>query len=305
MKRLFAVMAFTLALQALEPAREWRVMAGEIPAGPLSEGLLSGDPDALPDAIVTPGAGAVRGAWLVFPTTRYEHAILGDAIEAAGVRIELADGQRQTLRLPSDSVFEDRYPRLADLDGDGVDEIYLVRSYLDRGAALVVLKTTPEGLVIVAESDPIGLPHRWLNPVGVGDFDNDGDIELAAVVTPHIGGILTLYKRRGDRLVAVNRLGGFSNHRIGSRQLGQSAVVDVNGDGTPDLAVPAVGFHALRLITLENGNLQEIASYPHDSPIVSALEMTDLDGDGDLDLRYQLADGRRVEWLLPIPAAPN
>ncbi|WP_435684728.1 FG-GAP repeat domain-containing protein [Sedimenticola selenatireducens] len=257
------------------------------------------DPQALPDAVLAVGTGAVRSAWLVFPTTRYDHAILGDDIEASGVRVELASGQRQTFMLPNDSVFEDRYPRLADLDGDGVDEIVLVRSYLDRGAALVVLKTTPDGLEILAESDPIGLPHRWMNPVGTGDFDRDGITELAAVVTPHIGGILTIYKRQGDRLKPVHRMPGFSNHRIGSPILGQSAVVDLNGDGTPDLAVPATGFQELRLISLSNGALKEVRKLAHSSPIVTALETVDLDGDGDLDLRYGLADGRWVELLLP------
>jgi len=257
------------------------------------------DPQALPDAVVTVGTGAVRYAWLAFPTNRYDHAILGDGIEAAGVRVELATGQRLTFRLPDDSVFEDRYPRLVDLDGDGTDELILVRSYLDRGAALVILKVTSEGIKILTESDPIGLPHRWMNPVGSGDFDQDGNTELAVVVTPHIGGILTIYKRQGDRLVPAYRMSGFSNHRIGSPILGQSAVVDLNGDGTPDLAVPEVGFHALQLISLTNGVLKQIKRVAHSSPIATALETGDLDGDGDQDLRYGLADGRRVELLLP------
>ena len=167
------------------------------------------DPDALPDGEVVQGKGRVRRAWLVFPTDRYDHAILGDSIEAAGVRVELSSKQQLTFTLPNDSVFEDRYPRLVDLDSDGVDEIVLVRSYLDRGAALVVLKIVAGKLEIMAESDPIGLAHRWLNPVGSGDFDQDGMQELAAVVTPHIGGILTLYKIKGDRLVPVHRMSGF------------------------------------------------------------------------------------------------
>ncbi len=257
------------------------------------------DPEALPDAVASVGPGVIRRAWLVFPSRRYDHAILGDGIEASGVRVELAAGGRQTFRLPDDSVFEDRYPRLADLDGDGEDELVLVRSYLDRGATLVVLKSTPQGLRILAESDPIGLPHRWLNPVGMGDFDRDGVIELAVVVTPHIGGVLTLYKRQDDRLLPVYRMAGFSNHRIGSSQLGQSAVVDLDGDGTPDLVVPAVGFRELRFISILNGTLQEVGKLSHSSAIATALEVLDLDGDGDQDLRYGLADGRQVELLLP------
>ncbi|WP_428606007.1 FG-GAP repeat domain-containing protein [Sedimenticola sp.] len=275
------------------PTAGERLSVAETVMPPLAE------KQALPDGVVTVGAGDVRRAWLVFPTRRYDHAILGDDIEAGGVRIERASGIIQTFRLPNDSVFEDLYPRLIDLDGDGEEEIILVRSYLQHGAALVVLKSTSDGLKILAESDPIGLPHRWMNPVGAGDFDQDGEIELAAVITPHIGGVLTLYKRQGERLLPVQHMPGFSNHRIGSRILGQSAVVDVNGDGIADLAVPAVGFHELRLIAIIDGTLTEVRRVVHGSPIATAIQVTDLDGDGDQDLRYGLADGQQVELLLP------
>jgi hypothetical protein len=256
-------------------------------------------PDALPDGVVIEGAGAVKRAWLVFPTRRYDHAILGDDIEAAGIRDELATGEQLTFTLPEGSVFEDRYPRLVDLDNDGIEEIVLVRSYLDRGAALAVLKINNAGIELLAESTPIGLAHRWLNPVGAGDFDQDGQQELAVVITPHIGGVLTLYKVEGNRLQPIYQMPGFSNHRIGSRELGQSAIVDVNDDGVPDMAVPAVGFHELRLISIINGALKEINRVAHSSPIRTALEVRDLDGDGDQDLTYGLADGRQVELLLP------
>lgn len=255
--------------------------------------------DVLPDVVVTEGAGWIRRAWLVFPTRRYDHAILGDGVEAEGVRVELDSQQQLTFTLPADSVFEDRYPRLVDLDSDGVDEIVLVRSYLEHGSALMVLKVKPTGIEPLAESLPIGLAHRWLNPVGVADFDNDGQKELAVVTTPHIGGNLTLYRVNGHRLELIHRMPGFSNHRIGSRELGQSAIVDVNGDGVTDLVVPATGFHELRLISVVNGALKELNRVKHSSPINSALNIRDLDGDGDQDLSYGLSDGRWVELLLP------
>ncbi|MCW8891602.1 MAG: VCBS repeat-containing protein [Sedimenticola sp.] len=256
-------------------------------------------PDALPDAEVIQGKGKIKKAWLVFPTDRYDHAILGDGVEARGVRVELDTAQQLTFRLPDDSVFEDRYPRLVDLDNDGVEEIILVRSYLDRGAALMVLKITDGAIVRFAEADPIGLAHRWLNPVGVGDFDQDGQPELAVVITPHIGGILTLYKLVGDRLDPVFRMPGFSNHRIGSSELGQSAIIDFNQDGVPDMAVPAIGFHDLRIISVVNGALKEINRVAHSSPINTPVEVKDLDGDGDQDLTYGLIDGRRIQLILP------
>ena len=47
-------------------------------------------------------------------------------------------------QLPFHRVFEDRLPRLADLDGDGRDEIIVVESDAIRGAALVVLGLRPQ-----------------------------------------------------------------------------------------------------------------------------------------------------------------
>jgi hypothetical protein len=69
----------------------------------------------------------------------------------------------------------------------------------------------------VAQSAPIGAPNRWLNPVGVADLDGDGVAEIAAVTTPHIGGVLRIYRRTGEVLAEVTSLAGFSNHEYGLR----------------------------------------------------------------------------------------
>ena len=91
-------------------------------------------PGAIADLRVARGAGTIAEAWLADSTTRYRHFVLGSRYEAASLMVRLRDGKLLRLTLPEDSVFEDRQPRLADLDGDGVDEIVLVRSYLRRGA---------------------------------------------------------------------------------------------------------------------------------------------------------------------------
>ena len=114
----------------------------------------------------------------IAPTQRYGHAVLGDAIEAGGLRAILRDGRTVDYMLGEDSVFEDLRPRLADLDGDGRDEIILVRSYLAAGAALAVFGLRAGPLELLGETSPVGTPHRWLNPVGVGDFDGDGSDDI-------------------------------------------------------------------------------------------------------------------------------
>ncbi len=254
-------------------------------------------PDMLPDGELTAGTRNIAAAWLVGPTARYAHGVLGDAIEAEGVAVETADGHRLELRLPEDSVFEDRYPRLADIDGDGADEILVVRSYLDRGAALAVIKARTDGLAIVAETPALGRPNRWLNPVGVADFDGDGRNEVALVETPHIGGVLKLYRWRDGGLAPAFSFSGVANHAIGSRALALSAALDANGDGIPDLLIPDQSRHRLLILTYAGGRLAEIAAIPHSHPIVTDIAVADLDGNGKADAVYALADGTIVALL--------
>ena len=160
------VLALILATSAAAQAAEWRVerinaparvnaletVAGELHVNAgglwykltatgdkLSLAFIDTPPQpeqpegALPDGKVVAGSRDIARAWLAEPTTRYDHGILGDRIEAAALVIETRDGKRQTVRLKDDAVFEDLKPRLADLDGDGHDAIVVVKSYLKRG----------------------------------------------------------------------------------------------------------------------------------------------------------------------------
>jgi hypothetical protein len=138
-------------------------------------------PGALPDLRIATGAGRIAEAWFADPTTRYKHFVLGANYEAASLVVRLRDGTTRKLQLPSDSVFEDREPRLADLDGDGIDEIIVVRTYLDRGAALAVVALRDDKLKIIAETPPTGRPNTWRNPAGIADFDGDGRLDIAEV----------------------------------------------------------------------------------------------------------------------------
>ena len=255
-------------------------------------------PDMLPDGVVARGTGNIRAAWLTGPTDRYAHGVLGDAIEASGLAVELADGRVLSLTLEAGAVFEDRVPRLVDLDGDGRGEVLVVKSTSMAGAALAVAGIVEGGLVLMAEGRPIGRPFRWLNPVGVGDFDGDGRIETAHVETPHIGGTLVLSRLEGGRLVAAYRTGGFSNHRMGSRELGLSAVLDADGDGVPDLIVPDNSRKTLRIVTFAGGRFRELGRATLPAEVISALRLMDIDGDGRADVAFRMSNGKAAGLLL-------
>ncbi|HEV2553424.1 MAG TPA: hypothetical protein VGV17_06685 [Bosea sp. (in: a-proteobacteria)] len=231
-------------------------------------GLQAQDLLRLPDGEVTRSAGMT--AYLVDPTTRYGHGVLGDATEAGGFVVE-RDGQRLLFRLGADAVFEDRRVRLADLDGDGQPEAIVVKAYLDRGAALAVYRIGRHAIEPLAEGPAIGQRNRWLNPVGVADFTGSGQAMLAAVVTPHLAGSLRLYRLAGAALVEVSRIDGFTNHRLGERDLDLARIGDIDGDGTPDIVMPslsrqdlaAIGFKGGRAVVLGKASVkQRIARFP-------------------------------------------
>jgi hypothetical protein len=204
----------------------------------------------LPDGEVTRSAGITAN--LVDPTTRYGHGVLGDAIEAGGFAVE-RDGQRLLFRLGADAVFEDRRVRLADLDGDGQPEAIVVKAYLDRGAALSVYRIGRHAIEPLAESAAIGQRNRWLNPVGVADFTGSGQAMLAAVITPHLAGSLRLYRLAGSALVEVSRIDGFTNHRLGERDLDLARIGDIDGDGNPEIVIPSLSRQDLAAIGFKGG----------------------------------------------------
>jgi hypothetical protein len=225
----------------------------------------------LPDTEVTTAGGI--SAWLTDPTTRYAHGVLGDAIEAGGFVVEHRGRQLQ-LGLGPEAVFEDRRVRLADLDGDGRPEAIVVKSYLRRGAALAVYRIGEDAITPLAESAPVGVAHRWLNPIGVARFIRGSSSLVAAVVTPHIAGSLRLYRLQGSAMAEVARLDGVTNHVIGSRDLDLGRISDIDGDGIPEIVLPSQDRRRLVAVSFADGAGRIVASAPVDAPIIRLEPMT-------------------------------
>jgi hypothetical protein len=192
-------------------------------------------------------------AYLIDPTTRYRHGVLGDGIEAAGFAVEEGHGRRLIYRLGDDAVFEDRRVRLVDLDGDRRPEAMVVKSYLSRGSALAIYALRGDLIEPIAESTPIGAPHRWLNPVGAANFVGTGETTIAAVITPHLAGSLRLFRLSGGALTEIARIDGVTNHIIGTRNLDLARIDDADGDGVPDIVLPSLDRHALAAVSFRGG----------------------------------------------------
>lgn len=221
-----------------------------------------GAPDLLPDSRVARGSGLITAAWLGQPVRRYGHGVLGDRIEAGTLYARLANGRVVGHRLDSRSVFEDLTVRLADLNGNGQDELVVVQSSLEKGSALAVLGLRAGRLQAIARTPWIGTPNRWLNPAGIADYNGDGILEIALVRTPHIGGTLQFWQLAGGELIARGEQYGFSNHRIGSRIQDLSATLDWDGDGIVDLLLPEVGRRSLAVVTLSGGTARVLTTLP-------------------------------------------
>jgi len=185
---------------------------------------------------ITPGLeGLVRG----MRTRPKIAAIISNLSKGASVAIFELKSSGRNGKAPLQPLHE---------DGDGKPGIY---GFVE----------TPK-LVKIAQTPFIGMSHRWLNIIGVGDFDGDGTNEIAIVVTPHIGGRLEIWELRDGKLVKEAEMDGFTNHINGSVVQDMSAIGDYNADGVADLAVPDDSRKSIHLLSFLGGELKEIKTLP-------------------------------------------
>ena len=252
-------------------------------------------PGMMPDGRVAVGTGQIRQAWFSNPTDEYGHAILGDSIEAKTLTVEDQQGGRFEYSAPDGTVFEDLYPRLWDMDGDGQDEVWAIRSGPSEGGRLEAFAIQNGQLRPRYVSDPIGLGYRWLNPVGIGSFTGEDEREVAMVLTPHIGGVLTILNANGDRLLPVAQVPGVSNHAIGSRELGLSWIGDLNGDRIDDFVLPLQSRRALVAVTFAAGHFAVLGTSEKTGHIETGFAELELSDGGRVIL---FADnGPALRWL--------
>ena len=192
--------------------------------------------DALPDARLLVD-DRQRVLLLTKPSTRYPHGIAGDQLEATEITLlETVPSLRvvTSIVIPGQRVVEGISPIWADLNGDGQREIMVTQSDAQQGAQVVVYSESGERL---AAGPPVGRGNRWRHQLAVAPFGSNGELELAEVLTPHIGGIAGFYRLNRDSLDLVVQQGGVTSHPLGTRNLDMGLAGDLDGDGQPELVV--------------------------------------------------------------------
>ena len=241
-------------------------------------------------------AESITAARYLEPTSRYGHFSLGRPHEYARIAATTDGGRRLELQLPDDEVFEDLAPRLVRMAPGEPIEVLAIVSRRHDGARLVLLQQLGDRLVISAETPPVGTPMRWLNPVGVADLDGDGRAEVAMVTTPHIGGVLRVFRRDGRQLVELASLAGFSNHVYGSTELGLSTPAVFQG--RMSLFVPDFGRRHLRIMSLQGERLVETGRCALPAKVTGSIEVVSA-----AELSIGLSNGPHTVRLDACPAA--
>lgn len=208
-------------------------------------------------------------------TDRYDHGVLGDAIEASAILLMGTDPELrilQTIVIDPPDVVEGISPIWADIDNDGVRDVIVTLSNNQGGARIAAFR---EDGSLLAESDPIGLGHRWRHQIAVASFDGNRMPLLASIRTPHIGGIVEYFRYNAGKLEIVQEISGFSTHSIGSRNLDSGLAGDFNADGVIELLVPDQTHTSLAVLSID-GVLAAIAL---PGKLTSNLSASEIDGE--------------------------
>lgn len=247
--------------------------AGAMPRGPLPERL--------------PGGGVV-GTRLVKAKSPFLEVWLADAVEREGTGVlpgPLAGavvgrdrkGRDHRFDLPLDEAIETVAPRLADLDGDGADEIIVTTVRAGAGGVLTVLTHRESGLAISWQSEAAS-PGVWRDAVAVADFDGDQIPEIATVTAGDEDGRLEIWRRDGNGYALAFSLKGFASHVPGTRTAGVAVATDMDGDGIADLVVPARDRRSLRVVSMAGGEIAEPYRIELPGEVVTAIGALAVEG---------------------------
>ncbi len=221
---------------------------------------------------------------------RYVHGIMGDRLEGSTLLIlDTKDSEIRVLArvdLPGEDVYEGIAPFWADIDGDGTEDLVTTVSNSTSGSRIRAYLW--DGSKIKQEVDglSIGQGNRWQHQLAAQALGPNGEIEIADVLTPHIGGTLRFYQFDGSSLNIVASFPSVTTHSIGSRNLDQTATGDFNGDGQPEVLVMSLDRNYVIGVQHTENGAEEVWRLDAGGDIVTNFSPVEL-----LDNRLGLAVG--------------
>lgn len=192
---------------------------------------------------------------------------------------------------------------LADLDGDGLDEIVAGAPGLTDGAGEVFVGSLSTVLSGVDEAGGAGIA------LAAGDADRDGVHDLA-VLTRDLVGLddPRVYVTRGGAITSAS-LGASWHTEVGYHNSTQPtqglAVADLDGDGRADLATGDPREDIVYVNLAVEAGTSDVAdsdeALPGPRGTGAQVVAADFDGDGRADLAISAQHGPSYVWLLLDP----
>ncbi len=252
---------------------------------------------ALPDArIVEAENGSL--AVLSDPTSRYIHGVLGDAFEAGSIGVLEAGRGGYDLsgrvRPESGGTFEALVPLWFRLDG-GEEELLAVTESTEREGSRISVYSP--GGALVAAGPFVGEPQSWRHLVAAGPFGPNGEVELAAVRTPHVGGPVEFYRldRENGELRLAASGGEYLSHTLYSRNLDAARAGNLDGDGSWELLLPDSSYTALEAVRRTKGGVETAWRLPLDGTLATNLASA-TDSRGRVALAVGTAEKKLRIW---------
>ena len=250
---------------------------------------------ALPDSrIVESSQGAM--AVLTSPSSRYDHGVLGDELEAEGMGVlSRKNGGYfldREITPKSGGVFEGIAPFWFDTE-EG-QALAITESVQGRGSRVAVY--APDGTLIAA-GPFFEEAKKWRHLIAAGPFGPNGETEIVATRTPHLDAVTEFYRLDAvsGTLKIVAAGVGFPTHTIYSRNLDAARAGDLDDDGAWELLAPNDNYNGFVAVRHTANGVEPVWEIPLGGTLASNIAST-TDREGRIAIAAGTLEGNLRIW---------